>query len=131
MVQHEVGSSCVKRGTSIGLKDSLQEISRGPNAKKLILVEKAGDNGHEGLRRQLLLWTCGPHLTALDFIRPVASRLGRTDPEAPIHSISMTSEAMYCSFKHFVLNVLFLSQISSYVGTHCFPLLLNSAVNSS
>ena len=97
MVQHEVGSSCVKRGTSIGLKESLQEISRGPNAKKLILVQKAGDNEHEDLRRQFLLWTCGPHLTALDFIKPVASRLGRTDPAAPIHSSSMTSEATHCS----------------------------------
>ena len=65
VVQHEVGSSCVKRGTSIGLKESLQEISRGPNAKKLILVQKAGDNEHEDLRRQFLLWSCGPHLTAL------------------------------------------------------------------
>ena len=27
----------------------------------LILVQKAGDNEHEGLRRQFPLWTYGPH----------------------------------------------------------------------
>lgn len=65
--------------------------------KKPILVQKAGDDEHEDLRRQFLPWASGPHLTALDFIKPVASHLGRTDSAAPIHSSSMTSEATHCS----------------------------------